>query len=496
MILDNSFRTAIPSASALASIGQVAVAKPGTPIGELVRLSSPVLNIQAGDKTNAAVVDSVNDQTAESYGYSVEYGTTGTLENPSLHSREMDGLVKDIAKTVAAHVAFAKNTVRPLVTEFAEGLHKYLETAKPKVASEAFNIVTLRLPALLKDESFLDTLTGFKDQSILSPDVSFALDVKTPEELNQLVSLGHDRTDKLVVEWLSHKEDNFLHNVWVSFFTKSGAGVDSGAVAIMSYEEVNRLNAFAKADYALAILLFARKIAEQVQDSPMSLTAYKNMCAQYVQYAGAQLVDAMRKIDLFNRSKAIIISKNVNLFQMEVNGEIYPQWLENGGSPETLLGVLISNASANTQALIDEKKADYLSQWNSYVTFFNSKEQNAAFSYAKNFIEGEFLQSLKAVAEGEQDVINKMPNFFELVSANAKTVIDNLKDSDLKDPYGIALLLVAKTRFFYTSSYQILSDIMEASKVNPNVDVREAALLAVINYVSDYAADQIALSSN
>lgn len=496
MLSNNSFTTAIPSAAALGITGQIAVAKPGTLIGELVRLSVPIemkdfngKDVQTTNDSKAPVADW---HSVASFGDQVNYVTKGTIDNPSLHSLEQDGYVADLAKVVTQHVAHAKNNVRPLVSSFALELQNYLTTTKPKDAATLFNIRTLRMSTLLKDESFLDTLVAFKDSVILTPEVSLNLGSKTKEELAELVLVGHDRTNKLIVEWLSHKSDEFLPQVWGSFFSVKSEG---STAALLYYEDLNRMNAFDKADCALAMVLISRKITDQVQESTMALAGYKNICAQYVKYASSLLVDALAKLNTAIRTKQLVIEKSPTTFDIAVNGELYPQWLEEGGTPEVLMGLLISNGSASSQALINESRDAYLRQWNSYSAFFKTKEVNASFSYAKSFIETLFAQSLQTVDEIEAEFILKTPNFAEIVVTSARNVLLNMKASDLEDPYAVALLFVAKVRFYYTSAYQILSDIEAVSRINPNVDVREAALLAVINYVSDFVADQIVLTN-
>lgn len=496
MLSNTSFSTAIATAAAIACTGRVVVAGQGTLVGELVRLSSPVEFLDNDGnrvQSTAAQRPPITDwASADNYGYQVQDATTGTMENPSAHCRELGGYIDDISKVVTQHISFARNTVRPLVTSFAEELQVYLQTTKPKEASEIFNIRTLRMPALLRDESFLDTLRIHKDANVISPDKSFTFESKTHEELTELVMLGHDRTNKLIAEWLSHKEENFLLNIWANFFSSSRI---EGQISIQ-YEDLSRMNAFDKADYSLAILLIANKITEQVQESAMSLTVYKNMCSQYVQYAGALLVDSLVKLDLAIRTKALVISKNTFSNEIFLNGEVYTQWLEDGNSPEVILGLMVSNGTGTSVSMIDEKKDVYLNQWNSYVTFYRTKELNMAFDYAKRFIENAFAASLQQLEPTEIEFIEKNPKFLENISNNVRIALDNMKSSDLQDPYALALLFVAKIRFYYTSSYQILSDIEAASKANANVDVREAALLAVINYVSDFVSDQLTLSSN
>jgi hypothetical protein len=73
--------------------------------------------------------------------------------------------------------------------------------------------------------------------------------------------------------------------------------------------------------------------------------------------------------------------------------------------------------------------------------------------------------------------------------------IDKLSIKDMDDYIGVSLKAIAKCRFFYTSSYNILDDINKIGMVNQEVDVREAALLATINYITDYLTNQLSIAN-
>lgn len=498
MIKTSTFNGAMASAAALVALGKVALPKPGTVISELVRLSQPGSvfdgSAQVTDSTNPVTPVIGSGGNIDSYAFQVEAITTGTLENPTKHSLELDGFVKDISKVVREHISFAKNTVRPLVTDYAEALTNYLKTTKPKEAGQAAVIKTLRIPAILKDESFLDSLVAYKDKSIFTPDASLRLGTKQLDELNEFIFIGHDRSDKLIVEWLSHLPESFLSNVWNCFFTESAVATENGGNIAIRYEDINAMNAFDKADNMLAILLFARKCLSSTQESSLSLTQYNNICSQYIEYASTSLIDALAKINLGIRTKTLIVDKDQYNLKVSVNGEVYGPWLESGGTPEVILGALITTGSSSLAAVIDERRKEYLNQWNSYCMFFHTREVNNSFTYAKNFIESSFVASLQNLTPSELEIVANRPKHNELIVANMRLYIDSLTPSDITDAYSVALFLVAKTRFHYTSAYQILGDIVKTSQYNPNVDVREAALIAAINYVSDYVADQITLS--
>lgn len=499
MIKESSFTSTLPVASALALSGNIAVAKPGTILSELVAFSAPIETMGADGKpvltTKEQEAIAAGQSDLDFIGWRVQYATEGTFEDPTDHSRAMDAYIRDISKAVTAHVSFAKNTVRPLVTEMAEAFQSYKASFKPKEAADSANIRVLRLPSVLSDESFLDTFSAFKGKPILRPDTSFSLGAKTAEELQQMVLIGHQRTDKMISEWVSNLPESFLFNVWTSFFCGTGVAATTGDTPVaINYDEVARLNAFDKADIALAITLISRKLEDNVESTNLSLERYRAIASQFVEYGRTLLLSALESIALMLRAGTLIIEKNVRTMTVCVNGEIYKTWLDSGGTPEVLFGLLVDDGSAISVTLINDSKDKYAKRWEQFSSFYRNRELGNSFTYAKNFLEQQFIGSLQNLTPSEQEIFAKRPNLIEANVAKAREFLASVRPQDIEDSYDVALQLVAKIRFAHTSAYQILSDIVEASKQNPNVDVREAALLAVINYVSDYMADQIALN--
>lgn len=498
MIKESSFTGTLPVAGALSAIGLSAVAKPGTVLSDLVTMSAPVETLGTDGKpvitTKEQEAIDAGQNDLEFFGWRVQYATEGTLADPTNHSRAMDAYIHDIAKAVTAHVAFAKNVVRPLVTELAEAYQSYRASFKPREAADSANIRVLRVPAVLTDESFLDTFSAFKGKPILRPDSGFSLPAKSAEELHQMLLVGHQRTDKLISEWVSHLPENFLFNVWSSFFCSAGSAMhDSQAPVAITYEEIAALNPFDKIDVALAITLIARKLEDNVETTTMSLERYRSIASQYVEFGRTTVLTALQTVSTMMRTGTLIVDKNTRTMTVSVNADVYKPWLDSGGTPEVLFGILIDDASAMSVALINDNKDKYAKRWEQYSTFYRNRELGNSFTYAKNFLEQNFINSLQTLTVSEQELVSKQASLIEINVNKAREYLASVRPQDIEDSYDVALRLVAKIRFGHTSAYQILSDIVEAGKQNPNVDVREAALLAVINYVSDYMADQIAL---
>lgn len=466
---------ATPYAETLAKKGQAIAAKPGTPVAELVRMSNSVF----------APVTS-KDGIVQTYGQAMAKSTEGSLDNLTMHDQEMGTYVDQLSKLVTQHISYAKNVVRPLVLEMEKSYREFCGTNPRKDPAQDFDIRVAQLAGLFKDDSFLETLSYYKDRPAIVPDRRLPMALKEDAELLPLVMTGHDRTDRLIMEWLSTKDPQFLGHVWMSFFS---SGIRYKGV---SFEEINSLQVFEKADLALAVHLFARKIYDDVQPTNLELKHYKTLVTQYRDWSGATLVNSLKRISLMLSTDVLVVS-NLNR-TLVVNGEVYAKWIDAGSDPEILLGVAISGDRVSSRAAIDANAKGYLRQWEAYETFFRAKESNKGRDYKKEFLNRAVYEALRTMDPIEQDYKTKCSLYENTVLQKSKDYIASLGDKQLEDGHTIALELVACCRFHFTSAYQILSDIAKAAEVNPDVDVREAALLAVVNYISDYIAAQLVLT--
>jgi len=455
-------------------------AKIDTPLYEMTRLSI------IAEQTSNEVYP--KDFTADDLATNVESRTSSTSDNTSNYDRYADPLIKDLSKLVTAHVSHAKNVIKPLVTQFADSIIKYKESNPVIEPSERFNIIKLSIPEVLKNDDFLESLSHYNDKNPISPDLKLNIDLGAIEDLNSLLLMSSGDVDKAIMTWVSGKNSTFIKDVINDFFTNKQPSNNYAT----NYLDIDKLNVFEKSDYALAIYLLSVYLFNNAQVSEyMNLTVYKNTVAKYRDYAGAMLVQCVKKFASYKATGLLVIELNPISYWAKVNGEVYNEWLETGGSVDVILGLIVSGEQLHSKASIDIKSSSFKNQWESYISFFKINESNKSFTYFKDFLLNTFSSMLKTLDKSELAYIEKNTNHISTVMKLALGELSKLKSNSINDPYSVALLLIAKCRFHYTNSYNILNDINEASKINGNIDVREAALFAVINYLSTYLTEQL-----
>ena len=403
-------------------------------------------------------------------------------------------LVDQIAPLVTAHISHARNVVVPLVTSLAEAYLAYLESAKIKDPASMFEICKAKLPSILTDENFLSELGYARDWSKSTPSMYLRLDSKSNEDILELCMTGTNRLDEQIKTWLMSKEPGWLEQIWYGVFGKNEYLPNGSMVACYQTLEDVAYTPHECAEMCLAVYLISRKLQVNVPEGvDMSLSKFDTLITTIKDFAAGNLSLHLRKIAQANTTNNLIIQYNEAKYRLYVNDDLYGGWLDKGGSPEILLGMVCTGNVVKTIPEIDQKAEQFKKAWDNFVTLHQAKEVNNRHTYARKALISLFNEQLAVAIPEEKDIRQKESNFCDSRIKKAYECINAMTVGELNDAYAVSLCLVAGIRFNYTSAFYILKDIDSVCKVNPNIDVREAANLATINYIGDYLADQIAI---
>lgn len=483
MIQKESILSAIGLAEHFAEQGMVVTAKPSTLLSELVT------------RTNADILASVeNDEGYVNFADSVEHITAGSLEKPSLHDQYSDETIEVIANAVKSHISFAKNIVKPIIIDVAEGTVEYLRNFRYPQAADQFTINVVDVPELLEDESFSGMMNNYAGKLPLKPEVIPSLGKKTSDELLSLMLMGDKDADAAITVWFLRLGGDWFVNLWENLFRDNQP--DRAILKTIYYDDILGYDLFERADYALALYLLADKLFDNVDESAVgvNLVAYQNIVAQTRDFGGAILANTIERAKSFEATKIMVVQINQATRTAKVFGKVYRPWLETGGSAEAVLGAIVAGrALLTTSYSVDEIKQLLLETWKTHSAFFIAAESNKRFDYFKEAIKQKFNDVMANLTETEQEYIATAPNYQQTVMVKLEEELNKLRPQDADDIYLAALRLVCRARFYYTEAETILSDMVEAAKVNPDVDVREAALISMTNYVIDFVADQMSV---
>lgn len=483
MIQTNTVLSVLPLAKLFAEKGKTINAGQNTILSELV--ANTLSEVSYVTEVGSDVVD------FESIAQTLSASTNSKEGEASLHDQSLESIVDSISNYVTGHVSFAKNVAKPVVVEMADGVNSFLRDFRRPDASADFTIQICERPEILSNEFFIDSLKPYEGKTSLLPSNPITCLPKLGEELLPLLLTGDADTDQEITAWFTRLGEIFFVDVWNNYFCK-GAGV---ITRHLSFTNLQDFDSFEQIDILLAVYLFANKIFEQPEQlsEGSSLASYKNVVAETRDWAAPQLCSHIARTAAMLKNRTLVIGTDESKKKIRVFADVYRQWLEAGGVPEMMLGLLTSGLRLNSEITINERRTELLEAWNSYRIYHAAAEANKSFDYFKDALRVKFAEVCQHFSEEEMAFINSTSSYHENVKAYFEQELDKLKVDAIDNIFTTCLKLVCRARFYYTDAENILFDIYNITKDLPEANVREAALIAVINYVTDYVSDQLVL---
>lgn len=466
MLSKGSIGSVITTAQNYAALNKALTPVPGTPLSHLYG-NTFKFDIEEDLEAFASI-------TATSSG--------GDINNPTTHDRVVNELVPFLSKMVNSHISFARNVVQPTVDEFLKLVN---ENYRPTVdASGEFNIVTQKVLEISKVDELKDALSYFKDKPYTTNIKPFTLVTNDPVSLLEEILLT---ADPELAEHYAHllKENNELVvSTFKDFFITN----------YFENLELTPKNAIDVANRHLIGFLIANTLYDQAHPTVLSYDLYeykevvadiRNLCANYY-------LKAKDYVDQLVTSSTLVTS--IDRKTITVIYPVYKEWLTQGNSQETLFGMMVSSVFYSSTALINQYKEKLDKAWFDYLNFsstniklnnFNNLLDSFKYAYKKLFE--------VCVNESEKEAM-AVKDYYQIADKLFEQELATVRMTDLEDMTLLAIRLIAKSRFYYTSSFEILDRIYTYLSKDEKLDPREAALIAQIEYVSRYLAKQITIN--
>lgn len=489
MINKDTAASAIQLALSLASDNKVVSAVVGTPLANLVSLTIAANRFSTVDSLDDCDLSTTNEFLLGNAS-TLEHTTSGAGDILSNHDIALDSYIVSISSSVRNHISFAKNVVAPAVLSMANEVIGMMDAKKSALSD--FNIEVRDLPSPMVNGGFEDIVSKYSNKNRFTPENKLRLGIMTFDELAELIQTGSAAYDKTVAEWLATKPAQCWTNLWCNVFMGQSCERECDNFDIENLFTDNKKYI----DEALFIHLVARKLlSSPPENSGLSLTRFKEIIVQLLAFTAEKLTSSLKLSGDNYKAGVLVIELNRNNKKVVVNGSVYREWIATGGTNEVLLGLLVTNDNFFGKTKIDANRQNYLDSWNTYENMSKITEQNKSFTNFKQYLTICFGNSMKTVSDIEVDTVSALP----MVSENiVKYFSDNMKMvsiKDMSDVHDICLKLMCRSRFYYTDAEKILRGINEAIKVSPSIDVRQAALLSMIEYVVDYIVDQMQVRS-
>jgi hypothetical protein len=472
MLTVNTVESNIGITNDIINSGKCINAINGSMLSELVNSSLPLLP-DNGNELSVTVVANM-----------IHAATYSDIDNSSLHTELVDKYTALLVNSVSSHIKVAKETILPIYKQATQEVIDYTNILNINDAMNDVNIIMFKKPLVADNNMLVDMLENYKGGNIIDTDF-ITIGSKSKEEILLLCTVGSNSLDNDILTHLANVDSNYITDSYNLFFNYMNSTLEHNAI--------RNLNSFEMFTKSLIGYLVARRLYDSVPDGlDMDLNSYRNLISGIRDYCGALLMSAIEGMENSMRSEVLILSVDGNSKTIKVNDIIYKKWLENN-TEEAVLGVLVSDRIYSTMDMIQAKKEQLVEKWNNYKTYYTLRKEKDNIRSIK-----EFMLNLiyKSISENELTDIERQymainPNHVETVKKICGEYVDGLTGNDILDINQICLELVTKCRFYFTSSYEILNGMREVEKINPDINPREAALISIISYLTDFFIDQV-----
>lgn len=482
--------------------------KPQTPLSEIVmKCYSPSLN--------ARVVDSDGSDKKADGALETLQDLSWMLRNPPAnlapveapcHGDFSESFVRTLAESVRGNITVARNVVTPMINSIVDLVETRRKNNQTTIAS-TLAVVQDNFEDIWSSPALDSLVERFKDSPAHGDVELFDVHPMLSEE--QVIAMMHtgvSRFDKELDDWIEQVGRACFVEVYSRYFVprtdnETGARLDPSQYGF----NIHWLgtNGYAARNDYLAVHLIARSLLENIPEGvDMSADEYRLMMAGVLEQTGrtiCRLFDE-RENDRENRRLVIQWPMQNAEFRADqptcghlvVNGDVYTQWLSEGGTPEILLGSSVTDREMGFGTLI-EKREHYESSWKYRMTVVRSAQNSREFSVV-----------LSALRDALTQCINDMPD--AQITAGSRgdmhvklaTLLENVYINDVAGDsiYRTVRKLVCSVLFANRDVRTILDNMEGVAKIHADLDVREVALLATIELLTLWFAGLIDIKRN
>ena len=478
MLTVQAIQQSLPLTQVLDERGWFVLPRTGTPLSDLV-------NSSIDGMTVFGATDGGKDYNIDAETLAAMSAVKQDGEERSIHDLIMDKLTEVSVEGVTEHLRMARNVVKPVVVELVEAAARRAAQINPSKIL-GMEVIVLERPAVWSNNSFAGMLKNYDQVPVQDPKLVLNCPELDAGAIVDLMKPGVGSLDSDIAEWVSAKGDAIFLEVWNTIFRITQIAPNAPSVSLQAMLR----NPFTGADYATAVFLLARNLYEKHDPLPgteMSLTAYESALVEIRDQAAGALYRFLTMEENNMRNGVLVHSYTDRT--ITVHQAVYRKWLADGGSNEVLFGNLVQAPVMTGVRQLNESAQRLLDGWERTAATLAATERNQRYVAMRRILREEYLAQINALTDVERQTLGGVQRVMNLVDIQ----LDTMRNADVDNLYGFCLRLVCRTRFPNSSAERILEGMVEQHEPNPDLNPREAAAVATLEYIFDWVATMMEL---
>lgn len=431
------------------------------------------------------VTDMIAEQLSAK-GQIVECKDTSIFEALQANSSEenLNSICNAIANKINNELVLVKNKLRPFMNDIINHCNNRLNEINSTTPLNDYVIKVFELPHLLNELKSKKVVVVKRDPVELTKPLSIPL----PEDDEKLFEY-FKHPDAGLEMYISKLRENYgregLINLWEKYFvniSESNPNINQ-----MGIDTLNKLD-----DLYLVYTAVNNFVEERPAGVKGNDADYKEAISEFYGEVCNFLSMTAEHVSVYEANNQMVV-KIVGK-EAFVLGSLYSKFIEEGGSPDAILGLIVSDKRGLvdfTYNKIVEAKEELTQNWANHVKAASFLELSKQVDKHKTLYQivlrdvynNMVPEDLKEFLINDLEVANNI--LLDLLDCNYK---DYVLDVEL-----VCRDIVGKCMFPNTKFQHFAEHITEYVKVNPNFTPADGATFASIDFIIEYLTDQLYL---
>lgn len=424
--------------------------------------------------------------------------TACNADESSPHCEIMGEIVNLTKDAVASDLHIARNVVNPIILQVVEDVQTFLRQ-RENAYGNVLAVVPDTFDTILQSPIFRDIIGAYETVSAYAdtvvPSVHPAL---SKEQVLGFMQTGSSRfDDKDLAAWVEEVSIDFVFGVYNEYLRAPNSDSPHGNLTIANLFGTDPLSR----RKLIVLHLLARRFSKDPLDGiEMDAVEYERAIGALLSQTGRLLCRVIEDRERKSKSKDVIRSwpsikdaewnsANPELSQITVNMDVYTRWLDAGGCPEILFGACVSDREEGYDALLENGER-YKRTWENRAALIQNTVRHNSYNNTIVAIRASVARAIVGM-----DMAYVPENSLAPLHARLETVLRNVNIDDTANLVKCLRDVITAVMFPHTNARLVLTTIDRVALDNPTLDIREAALIAVIKITANWYAKQIARKS-
>lgn len=485
----------------LRDVNKKAVVLPDTPLSALIGTSVAAMQGMPNDEkmnlNDSKITSMLSTMSAQ--------GVNGNDE----HDHSKAELVKMVGNTVRRTIYLARNVALPIIDDVVETLDLELQKVIP-ATGVALTIQESGIVKLINNSTLTQVVEKYRSGTAKrdAPTVNVHK-TRDAQGIYDLIKVGYPDFDDTVAKFLlPYLGGDVITKVYHEVFS---ADAKSNIIANL-YSQDNQMDQYAKA--IITLLIAAALVKDQDDDINMSAGSYDNAMVTLMRWCGDKIIQGQDQIAYRKSTDAVVISYppsgsegaflNPQDAVIMVDPDTYAEFLNNGGTPEMIMGSFMVDRQTKGAQLIAGADS-YVSAYNRTVTSLKTNTQMQELMVMQRVLQRTISQEIGNATSSEytldpdkvKEGDHSASGWAGLTLANGDVAqkmlyehINKLNSASTTKLYETVREIILSI-FFEGTDVRAVLDSIDALDMANEEDAQGVINLAVVDYVTTWVLEQI-----